>query len=99
MLLLLGVVLIALLRAGASLFAVEKAFGRWGEAVMAPLLFLVGLYLLFGERLPLPKIGFRGQGEGLVRRGGWGALLLGLLGCCGIMLFISITAGIKAVGL
>lgn len=27
------------------------------------------------------------------------ALLLGLLGCCGIMLFISITAGIKAVGL
>lgn len=75
----LGVVLIALLRAGASLFAVEKAFGRWGEAVMSPLLFLVGLYLLFEERLPLPKIGFRGQGEGLVRRGGWGALLLGLL--------------------
>ena len=26
-------------------------------------------------------------------------LLLGLLGCCGIMLFISITAGIKAVSL
>lgn len=76
---LLGAVLIVLLRTGASLFAVEKAFGRWGEAVVAPLLLLVGLFLLVGERLPLPKFGFAARDRGFGRRGGWGALLLGML--------------------
>lgn len=76
---LLGVVLIAMVRTGASLFAVEKAFGRWGELLLAPLLVAVGAYLLFGERLNLPKFDFTGGSERLERRGGWGALGLGAL--------------------
>ena len=33
----------------------------------------------YGEMLNLPSFGFKGNGEGLARRGGWGALLLGIL--------------------
>lgn len=76
---LLGAVLIALLRGGGSLFAVERAFGRWGGMLLAPALVAVGLFLLFGERLRLPGRGPAWGGERLGRRGGWGALLLGML--------------------
>lgn len=76
---LLGAVLIALLREGASVLAVQKALGRWGEPVIAPALVLMGLFMLFGHRLPLPKFGFAGSGERIGRRGSWGALLLGVL--------------------
>lgn len=76
---LLGAVLIALLRGGASLFAVERAFGRWGEIALGPLLAGVGLFLLFGDRLRLPGFGPTRSGERIGRRGGWGALLLGML--------------------
>lgn len=35
--------------------------------------------MLFGSRLNLPKFGFDGKGEGLAKKGGWGAFLLGVL--------------------
>lgn len=35
--------------------------------------------MLFGSRLNLPKFGFGGKGEGLAKKGGWGAFLLGVL--------------------
>lgn len=76
---LLGTVLIALLRGGGSLFAVERTFGAWGGRLLGPFLILIGLFLLFGQRLRLPGFGFRPGGERLGRRGGWGALLLGML--------------------
>lgn len=76
---LLGGVLIFVLRRGASLFPVEKALGRWGEPLIAPVLVTFGLFMLFGHRLDLPKFGFSGSGERFARRGGWGALLLGVL--------------------
>lgn len=76
---LLGAVLIALLRSGGSLFAVERAFGRWGELLLAPALVLIGLFLLFGDRIRWPQWGFARSGERLGRHGGWGALLLGML--------------------
>ena len=76
---LLGAVLIALLREGASVFAIRKAIGKWGEIVIAPALILIGLFMLFGSRLNLPKFGFSGRGEQIGRRGGWGAFLLGVL--------------------
>ncbi len=76
---LLGALLIVLLRSGRSLFAVERLFGLWGERVLGPALVLVGVYLLFGERLSLPGFGFSGHGERLGNRGAWGALLLGML--------------------
>lgn len=76
---LLGAVLIAVLRAGASVFAIQKAIGKWGETLIAPALVLIGLFMLFGYRLNLPKFGFSGRGERIGRNGGWGALLLGVL--------------------
>lgn len=74
-----GIILIAVLRQGTSLFAIEKALGKWGELLLAPLLVLVGLFMLFGSRINLPKFGFSGKGERITRHGGWGALLLGML--------------------
>lgn len=76
---LLGIILIAVLRQGTSLFPIEKALGKWSELLLAPLLVLVGLFMLFGSRINLPKFGFLGNGERITRHGGWGALLLGML--------------------
>lgn len=76
---LLGVVLIALLRSGASLFGVQRFVANIGEVVLAPALLLIGLYMLFGHRLNLPSFGFSGDGERLAGRGGWGAFMLGVL--------------------
>lgn len=76
---LLGIILIAVLRQGTSLFPIEKALGKWSELLFAPLLVLVGLFMLFGSRINLPKFGFSGNGERITRYGGWGALLLGML--------------------
>lgn len=76
---LLGAVLILILRQGASLFGIQKFLGRFGEWGLGPALLLIGLYMLFSHKLRMPSFGFRGDGERLARRGGWGALLLGML--------------------
>lgn len=75
---LLGAVLIAVLREGASMFALQKAISRYGEMLLAPALILIGLFMLFGHKLNLPQFGFSG-GDRIEKRGGWGALLLGVL--------------------
>ena len=75
----LGIVLIGILKGGASLFGVQKFIGKYGEMIIGPALLLIGLFMLFGHRLPLPSFGFKGDGEGWVRHGGWGAFLLGVL--------------------
>lgn len=75
----LGIVLISILKEGASVFGIQKTVGKWGELLLGPLLLLIGLFLLFGNRLNLPKFGFDGNGERLAKKGGWGALLLGVL--------------------
>lgn len=75
---LLGAVLIAILREGASMFALQKAISRYGEMLLAPALILIGLFMLFGHKLNLPQFGFSG-GDRIEKRGGWGALLLGVL--------------------
>lgn len=76
---LLGVVLILVLKEGSSMFGIQKTIGVWGELVLGPLLFLIGLFMLLGDRLNLPQFGFQGNAEGLVRKGGWGALIIGVL--------------------
>lgn len=76
---LLGIVLILILKEGSSLFGIQKFIGKYGEFVLGPALFLVGLFILFGGKLKLPSFGFKGNGEGLARRGEWGAFLLGVL--------------------
>lgn len=75
----LGVVLIMILREGASLFGVQKFVSKYGELIIGPALLLIGLFLLFRHKLKLPSFGFSGNGEGLARKVGWGAFLLGVL--------------------
>lgn len=75
---LLGAVLITILREGASMFALQKAISRYGEMLLAPALILIGLFMLFGHKLKLPQFGFS-RGDRIKKRGGWGALLLGVL--------------------
>ena len=76
---LLGIVLIGIIRSGASMFGVQKFIGTWGELLLGPLLIVIGLLILFGHRLNLPQFGFNGKGEGLAKKGSWGAFLLGVL--------------------
>ncbi|MDE6216014.1 MAG: sulfite exporter TauE/SafE family protein [Bacteroides sp.] len=75
----LGIVLILILREGTSLFGIQKFIGKYGELILGPALVLIGMFMLFGNKLKLPSFGFSGNGEGLARKGGWGALLLGML--------------------
>lgn len=76
---LLGVILIMVLKGGASMFGIQQTVGVWGEFVLGPLLVAIGLFMLFADRLNLPKFGFDGNAEGLLKKGGWGALLIGIL--------------------
>lgn len=75
----LGIVLISILKEGASVFGIQKSIGKWGELIIGPLLLLIGIFMMFGHKLNLPQFGYGGNGEGLARKGGWGALLLGIL--------------------
>lgn len=75
----LGVILILVLKQGASMFGIQRFIGKYGEMILGPMLLLFGLFILFGHRLNLPSFGFKGDGEKVARRGGWGALLLGIL--------------------
>ncbi len=75
----LGMVLILILKEGSSLFGIQKFIGKYGELVLGPALLLIGLFTLLGNKLKLPSFGFKGNGEGLTHKGGWGAFLLGVL--------------------
>lgn len=76
---LLGFVLILILNEGSSMFGIQKTIGTWGERVLGPALLVIGLFILFGDRMNLPQFGFKGNAEGLAKKGGWGALLIGIL--------------------
>lgn len=76
----LGIVLISILKKGASVYAIQHFIGKYGEMVIGPALILTGLFMLFAHRLNLPSFGFNKQGgEQLKSKGGWGALWLGVL--------------------
>lgn len=72
-----GFILIPILREGASIFVIQKTIGKYGEMIISPALIIIGLFMLFGNRLNLPKFGY--SVEGTKRSGLWGALLLGVL--------------------
>ncbi len=75
----LGAAAILLLRRSGSTFALQQLLGGWAEPLVGALLLLAGLFMLFGDRLRLPGLGFTRSGERLKGRGGTGALLLGAL--------------------
>lgn len=59
----LGAILIMILRKGADMFSIQKGISQWGELLLAPALILIGLFMLFGDRLHLPKFGFSVTGN------------------------------------
>ena len=75
----LGTILIALLREGASIDAVQKTNSKYGELFIAPALILIGIYLLDVIKFTLPGFGAGSGMMNFARKGGWGALLLGIL--------------------
>ena len=75
----LGIILISILEEGAGIFGIQKYVSKWGELLIGPLLIVIGLFMLFGDKLNLPKFGFNGSGESYSKKGGWGAFLLGVL--------------------
>lgn len=77
----LGIILISILKEGASMFGIQKAISKWGELLIGPVLFIIGIFMLFGDKINLPKFGFEGgkKSESLAGKGSWGALLLGVL--------------------
>jgi len=74
----LGVVLIIILNKGASLFHIQKWLATYGEMIIGPALMIIGLFMIFGDKLSLPY-GISVQGEKIAARGSWGALFLGIL--------------------
>ena len=75
----LGFILIPILREGASMFSVQKVISKYGEMLIAPLLIVIGIYMLDIIKLNLPKINFSGENLKKKTKGGWGALFLGIL--------------------
>ena len=76
----LGLLLILIIRQGTSMFGIQKFISTWGEMLLGPALILIGLLMLFNDKLNLPQFDFNGShAEGLKRHGGWGAFLLGML--------------------
>ena len=49
----LGLVLILIIRQGASMFGIQKFIGTWGELLLGPALIVIGLLMLFS--LPWPS--------------------------------------------
>lgn len=75
----LGAILIYILHRGEDMFFIQKGINKWGEMLIAPVMILIGLFMLFGDRLNLPKFGFSGNIRSDKLKGIWGSLLLGIL--------------------
>ena len=77
---LLGALLIYIIRQGADTFGLQQVISEWGELILGPALVIIGLFMLFGDRLHLPKLSLTPSppGEGSYK-GNMGSLLLGIL--------------------
>ena len=75
----LGIILFSILKEGSSMFSLQKSISKYGEILIAPVLIFVGVFMLFGDRLNLPKFGFSGTGKAEKLKGNLGSLLLGVL--------------------
>lgn len=76
---LLGGLLIYMLRRGIDTFDLQTVVSSWGECVLSPVLIVMGLLMLFGDRLPLSRLGMNASERSERLRGVWGSLLLGVL--------------------
>jgi Thiol:disulfide interchange protein len=72
-------ILIALLKEGESIFKIEKVVARYGEMILAPIMFLIGAFMLWGKHIPLPKFGLNVREDKVKKKNYLSALLLGIL--------------------
>ena len=75
----LGALLIWMLRRGFDTFDLQSKVSQWGEMLLSPVLIVMGLVMLFGDRLPLSGFGLNASEKSGRLRGAWGSLLLGIL--------------------
>lgn len=76
----LGTILITIIRQGSSIFTIQKSISQYSELFISPLLLIIGLFMLFGHKLNLPKIAWNNKGDTkLKNKGGLGALFLGII--------------------
>lgn len=75
----LGIILMVVLQEGASVFGIQKVVGKWGEMLLGPMLIVVSAFIVFGNKLNLPKLSLCNKGESLTKHGGVGAVSLGVL--------------------
>lgn len=75
----LGIILITILNEGASVFGLQKVIGKWSELLLGPILIIIGLFMLLGHKLNLSKLNIGENSENFARKGGSGALLIGIL--------------------
>ena len=75
----LGALLIYMLRRGVDTFDLQAEVSRWGEWLLGPVLVVVGLLMLFGDRLPLSRLSLSASERGERLRGAGGSLALGVL--------------------
>ena len=75
----LGAMLIYMLRGGIATFDLQMEVSRWGELLLAPVLILVGLLMLLGDRLPSVFRGIGTTPKAERMRGAWGSFMLGVL--------------------
>jgi cytochrome c-type biogenesis protein len=75
---LLGIVLIAIIRNGASAFGLQDVLAQWSTYLLGPLLMVIGLYMLLAEHIHIPQFGYHGTAKDYLK-GWWGAFLLGVL--------------------
>ena len=76
---LLGALLIYMLHRGIDTFDLQSVVSSWGEVSLSPVLIIMGLLMLFGDRLPLSRLGIGASERSERLRGAWGSLLLGIL--------------------
>ena len=76
---LLGALLIWMLRRGFDTFDLQSKVSQWGEMLLSPVLIVMGLVMLFGDRLPLSGFGLNASEKSGRLRGARGSLLLGIL--------------------
>ena len=74
---LLGAVLIAIIRSGRDLLHLQDVMGTWGERLLAPVLIVIGLVMLFSNRLHHHHHDCEIQARRHHKAGLFGAFLLG----------------------
>ena len=73
----LGFILIPILREGASMFMVQKAVSKYGEMLIAPVLIIIGIFMLDIIKLNLPKINIGGESLKKKTKGRLGSYVVG----------------------